>query len=98
MFFAVHCFTPRKKLIVALAVAIPFLAFAKTAHWPFGAWHRALQTPILAPQNSGWESAGTFNPAVVAQNGKIVMLYRAQDGSGTSRLGYAESADGIHFT
>jgi len=25
------------------------------------------------------------------------MLYRAQDASGTSRLGYAESADGIHF-
>jgi predicted GH43/DUF377 family glycosyl hydrolase len=30
--------------------------------------------------------------------GKIVMLYRAQDKQGTSRLGYAESADGIHFT
>src|SRR6266481_6153765 len=29
--------------------------------------------------------------------GKIVMLYRAQDTSGTSRLGYAESSDGIHF-
>jgi len=27
-----------------------------------------------------------------------VMLYRAQDASGTSRLGYAESADGLHFT
>jgi predicted GH43/DUF377 family glycosyl hydrolase len=26
------------------------------------------------------------------------MLYRAQDKAGTSRLGYAESADGIHFT
>ena len=26
------------------------------------------------------------------------MLYRAQDAAGTSRLGYAESADGIHFT
>jgi predicted GH43/DUF377 family glycosyl hydrolase len=29
--------------------------------------------------------------------GKFVMLYRAQDLNGTSRLGYAESADGIHF-
>jgi predicted GH43/DUF377 family glycosyl hydrolase len=29
--------------------------------------------------------------------GKFVMLYRAQDRNGTSRLGYAESADGIHF-
>ena len=26
------------------------------------------------------------------------MLYRAQDKLGTSRLGYAESADGVHFT
>jgi len=26
------------------------------------------------------------------------MLYRAQDRQGTSRLGYAESSDGIHFT
>ena len=26
------------------------------------------------------------------------MLYRAQDSAGTSRLGYAEGADGIHFT
>src|SRR5260370_9128007 len=30
--------------------------------------------------------------------GKFVMLYRAQDTAGTSRLGYAESTDGIHFT
>jgi len=26
------------------------------------------------------------------------MLYRAQDATGTSRLGYAESPDGLHFT
>jgi len=26
------------------------------------------------------------------------MLYRAQDKAGTSRLGYAESADGVHFS
>ncbi len=29
--------------------------------------------------------------------GKFVMLYRAQEANGTSRLGYAESTDGIHF-
>jgi len=28
---------------------------------------------------------------------RFVMLYRAQDSAGTSRLGYAESSDGIHF-
>jgi predicted GH43/DUF377 family glycosyl hydrolase len=34
---------------------------------------------------------------VVERNGKIVMLYRAQDRKGTSRLGYAVSGDGVHF-
>jgi hypothetical protein len=28
----------------------------------------------------------------------VVMLYRAQDAKGVSRLGYAESSDGIRFT
>lgn len=32
------------------------------------------------------------------RDGKFVMLYRAQDKQGTSRLGYAESSDGVHFT
>jgi predicted GH43/DUF377 family glycosyl hydrolase len=53
---------------------------------------------VIAPRGNGWESAGTFNPAVVQHGGKIVMLYRAQDKQGTSRLGYAESADGVDFT
>ncbi len=79
---------------------------------PFGAWRRASETPILSPQGTSWESAGVFNPAVtVLRNesaersaegmpfGKIVMLYRAQDAAGTSRIGYAESMDGgRHFT
>jgi len=61
------------------------------------AWKRLSNTPILSPQGTSWESAGTFNPAVMRRGGKIVMLYRAQDAAGTSRLGYAESEDGIHF-
>jgi len=65
---------------------------------PFGAWRRLLEAPIIAPHGEGWEGAGTFNPAVAQANGKIVMLYRAQDQSGTSRLGYAESSDGLRFT
>ena len=65
---------------------------------PFGPWKRASETPILSPRGDGFESAGVFNPAVVKRNGEFVMLYRAQDASGTSRLGYATSKDGIHFT
>jgi predicted GH43/DUF377 family glycosyl hydrolase len=36
-------------------------------------------------------------PAGFLLLGKLVMLYRAQDASGTSRLGYAEATDWIHF-
>ncbi len=60
-------------------------------------WSRVSESPILAPQGNSWESAGTFNPAVVVKDGKFVMLYRAQEAGGTSRLGYAESIDGVHF-
>lgn len=60
-------------------------------------WRRLSDQPIIAPLGDGWESAGTFNPAVVKYKGKFVMLYRAQDTNGTSRLGYAESADGTDF-
>jgi predicted GH43/DUF377 family glycosyl hydrolase len=60
--------------------------------------------PILkAPV--AWEALHTFNPAAVVRKGKVVVLYRAEDNSGameigghTSRLGLAESSDGIHFT
>ncbi len=52
-----------------------------------------------------WEALHTFNPAAIVRNGKIYVLYRAEDDSGemriglhTSRLGLAESEDGIHFT
>ena len=64
---------------------------------PFGAMQRASDTPIISPTGDGWESAGTFNPAVIQVKKKFVMLYRAQDHAGTSRLGYAESSDSIHF-
>jgi beta-1,2-mannosidase len=73
------------------------LVIAATAHH-FNAFRRMSEIPILSPQGATWESAGTFNPAVVMHDGKFVMLYRAQDAAGTSRLGYAESPDGIHFT
>jgi len=64
----------------------------------FRDWKRVSETPILSPSESGFESSGTFNPAVIRRGDKFVMLYRAQDAAGTSRLGYAESTNGVHFT
>lgn len=66
-------------------------------NWTLGSWTRGSNEPIISPRGDGWESAGTFNPAVILHHGKFVMLYRAQDKNGTSRLGYAESTDGLHF-
>jgi beta-1,2-mannosidase len=61
------------------------------------------QDPI-AKTGVQWEALHTFNPAAVVRHGKIHVLYRAEDNSGameigghTSRLGMAESEDGIHF-
>jgi predicted GH43/DUF377 family glycosyl hydrolase len=80
-----------------LATLLLALVSQDSANLPFGAWQRISGTPIISPQGDGWESAGTFNPSVILVGGKFVMLYRAQDKRGTWRLGYAESADGIHF-
>lgn len=60
--------------------------------------------PILN-QPVHWEALHTFNPAAVVRDGRIYVLYRAEDDSGTmqigmhtSRLGLAVSDDGLHFT
>ncbi|MGH9352586.1 MAG: glycoside hydrolase family 130 protein [Terriglobia bacterium] len=67
-------------------------------HLPFGPWKRASTQPVISPRGNGFESAGTFNPAVVKNGSEFVMLYRAQDRRGTSTLGIATSRDGVRFT
>lgn len=61
-------------------------------------------TQFLCPMTGvkvKWECADTFNPAAVVKDGKVCILYRAEDnpnvgiGKRTSRIGYVESADGI---
>ena len=60
---------------------------------------RAGETPVR------WEETATFNPAAVVRNGTVYVLYRAEDATGeakigfhTSRIGLAESKDGLRFT
>ena len=62
------------------------------------------ETSFIEPMTNKqihWESNDAFNPGATIKDSKIVILYRAEDKSGvgigkrTSRLGYAESADGI---
>jgi predicted GH43/DUF377 family glycosyl hydrolase len=65
--------------------------------------------PILLPQETQvftdpmtnsevrWEERNVLNPAAVVKDDLIHLFYRAQDSSGTSRIGIAVSRDGLHF-
>jgi predicted GH43/DUF377 family glycosyl hydrolase len=95
-------FSANRAARTASVSALIFIAFAAVAAVsftpPFGRWTRLSADPIVSPKGDTFESAGTFNPAVVKKDGKFVMLYRAQDRKGASSLGYATSDDGIYFT
>ena len=44
-----------------------------------------------------WEERNVLNPSAVVKDGKVYLIYRAQDREMTSRLGLAVSDDGLHF-
>jgi len=85
----------------------------QTNKWIIGPFFRPEgANPVISPQPTAfycpmrkeqvkWEESDTFNPAATVKDGKIVVLYRAEDNSArgigkrTSRIGYAESADGV---
>ena len=58
---------------------------------------RISDQPVLKP-DLRWANKGLFNPAAINAGNKTVLLFRATDANGTSRIGYAESTDGRHFT
>lgn len=84
--------------------------------WAFGGFVRPKNVnPIISPDSTiffndpmsgkpnAWEADNTFNPGAIIKDGKVIVLYRAEDNSGkgigfhTSRIGYAESSDGLTF-
>jgi predicted GH43/DUF377 family glycosyl hydrolase len=78
--------------------------------WPIGPFVKSDSlNPILLPDTSqlftcpisqqkvNWESRNVLNPAAVVKDGKVYLLYRAQDQFMTSRIGLAISDDGLHF-
>ena len=93
-----------------------FLVVALQA-WMIGPFAKpAPATPVITPDPAArfrspvsdsvvaWEEYATFNPAAVVKDGRVYLLYRAEDAGGaqqvgghTSRLGLAQSSDGIHF-
>jgi D-alanyl-D-alanine dipeptidase len=58
---------------------------------------RLSDQPVIKSGAAPWMASGVFNPAAVMVNGKTVLLFRATGEGGTSRIGYAESTDGLHF-
>lgn len=98
---------------VPLAVSLCSMLHAQQ----IGPFTRPLSAPVITPNPAStflapithqpvhWEALHTFNPAAVVRDGKVFVLYRAEDDSGamkigghTSRLGLASSTDGLHFT
>ncbi|RYG22482.1 glycosidase, partial [bacterium] len=73
-----------------LDAANPVLGPCADAHW---------YCPLAG--NVAWEEKDVFNPAAVVRDGKVHLLYRAEDNVGrhlgTSRIGLALSADGVTF-
>lgn len=51
----------------------------------------------VSKQTVNWEEKNVLNPSAVVKDGKVYLLYRAQDSLMTSRLGLAVSEDGLHF-
>lgn len=55
--------------------------------------------PLLTPRTDvTWEAGGVFAPAVIKEGDNWRMLYRAFGADRRSRLGYAESEDGLHWS
>ena len=100
-----------------LACSLLLSTVAHADDWSWKQFTRPVRAPIITPKRSSvftdpltkksvhWETLHTFNPAAIVRDGKVYVLYRAEDDSGemkvgghSSRLGLAESKDGVHFT
>lgn len=88
--------------------------FEPTESWGLGPFVKVDSVnPVLKPgdltflcpilnEDIAWEAKDVFNPAAVVKDGKVNLLYRAEDfigkNNGTSRIGLAKSEDGLQFT
>ncbi len=100
--------------ISLIILSIPALCQQELPAWCIGPFVRPEKgNPVLSPvpgkfsdpmqgNDVAWEESDVFNPAATVKNGRICILYRAEDnsamgiGSRTSRIGLAESFDGIN--
>jgi predicted GH43/DUF377 family glycosyl hydrolase len=86
---ATHAVGTLALLMIATSAAVSAERIVITAQ-------RVSNQPLLRPA-ADWSEFGLFNPTAIKVGEKTVLLFRAQDRNHTSRIGYAESRDGLHF-
>lgn len=108
----------RNLLLIICLAAMPLVGYGQNVlpDWALGGFVRPEKAnPVITPNPKnlfdcpmreakvGWEESDVFNPAATVKDGRICVLYRAEDNSATgigmrtSRIGLAESKDGIHM-
>lgn len=60
-------------------------------------WTKSGSNPVLSPGES-WEIGGISGANVISSTGLYRMWYTGIDSSGTGRIGYASSSDGVTWT
>ena len=59
-------------------------------------WQRSTSNPILSPDPAiSWVDGGVDGPSVVKYGSGYTMVFGGTDQSGTNRIGYATSSDGV---
>jgi predicted GH43/DUF377 family glycosyl hydrolase len=96
-------------VLLAVTLCVSGCASPLAGDWQIGPFTKAVDAnPCLEPTPEStfscplngpvrWEELAVYNPAAVVREGKLYLLYRAQDKGGTSRVGLAWSDDGLHF-
>ncbi|HEY4505310.1 MAG TPA: hypothetical protein VJG67_01325 [Candidatus Paceibacterota bacterium] len=92
--FIVYWLVGGKDMIISTFPAL----FNKSDLYQYEILNRSEKNPILEPRPLEWEVVGTFNPAVFQDKDGLHMFYRALGSDGISRIGYAQSKDGLSFT
>jgi len=108
-----------RKLDLLVLASVLFAGNTLSAQsWVIGPFMRPSEGPVIEPnafyyftdpitqQKTFWDAGHTFNPAAtIAPSGDVVVVFRAEDKSGSeeigghvSRLGLATSRDGLSFT
>lgn len=105
-----------KLKLLVLFCLLGNITIAQNTNWALTDFSKPKENPILSADSSyefacpmkdipvKWQKADVFNPAAIVRNGKVYVLFRAEDTPGTnigfrtSRIGLAVSNDGIHFT